>query len=52
VLGIEPGYTEQQERDRMIPALRDALSAAELANQLPCGAAMTEDQACEIALEI
>jgi predicted ATPase/transcriptional regulator with XRE-family HTH domain len=46
------GYTEQQEYDRMLTVLRDAMGTDELAKQMGMGAAMTQDQAVEYALSL
>ncbi|MGA8098582.1 MAG: adenylate/guanylate cyclase domain-containing protein [Candidatus Cybelea sp.] len=45
-------HTEQQEHDKMLPALRDALGGDQLAKLMAEGAAWSEDQAVAEALEI
>jgi predicted ATPase len=46
------GYTEQQEYDRVLTVLRDAMGTDELAKHIAMGAAMTQDQAVEYALSL
>jgi predicted ATPase/DNA-binding CsgD family transcriptional regulator len=51
-LGVAREYTEQQEYDRVLAALRAAGPADDLAHRLAQGAALTPDEAIEIALSV
>jgi predicted ATPase/transcriptional regulator with XRE-family HTH domain len=48
-LNVVDWYTEQQEYDRTLTGLRDAIDVAELATLMAAGAAMSEEQAIEEA---
>jgi len=51
-LGAAPEQTERQEYDRVLAALREALPADELDVSLARGAAMSEEEAIEVALQL
>jgi len=51
-LGSAREYTGQQEYHRVVAVLRNVVRADELANLMTAGAAMTENQAIEEALQI
>jgi hypothetical protein len=51
-LGIQPEPTEQWSYDKLMGALRETLSAGEIAQLAADGAAWSEDQAVEEALKV
>jgi hypothetical protein len=49
-LDVARGYTDQQEYDKLLPALRDALGAGELQKLMAHGSTWSEDRAVAEAM--